>query len=332
MFPKSFLSFVDRYYLDIPRIEASLLRGMKPGKILQRELLLSFTSLKDNKPYLDTLTQVGLASMKADEYAGEVLFAYSYEKILEVYNDANCPSCMMGEGKAEIAAAFYAANGFVVAYRHDGEKVTARTVTFGKNCTEFYGPEALKLSTGLQELEYTPAEGSLLPFWSSFEVPYINGKFYIPYLDCATGCFIPYAGRHDTTKSRWECLYVPYSIEYGELINEEDEPEFIKLKDYIGHGDYLDQFIVGMPHGEPCNPKDALHHLNKLFNPEMVRMWDLKLINGNMFWIHHHREDSGSWECNTVFMDDYGNTVDRPYGGQYGDIHTEISLGDLGYF
>jgi len=263
MFTKSFISFANYYYLDIPRIEASMLKGMKPGKILQRELLLSLTSLKDNKTYLDTLIQVGLASMKADIYAGEVLFAHSYDKILKVYNDPNCPSCMMGGDGAKIAAQFYADNEFVIAYRHDGEKVTARTVTFGKNCTDFYGPENMKLNAGLTELGYTPTESNLLPFWSEFEIPYINGRFYVPYLDCASGCFIPLQYEHDAVRNRWRCLYVPFSLEYEELVNTEDKEQFNVLKEYIEHGDYLDQFLMGMGHGLPCEHKGALHYLDR---------------------------------------------------------------------
>lgn len=39
MFTKTFMSFTKTWNLNIPRIEESMLRGMKPGKILHREIL-----------------------------------------------------------------------------------------------------------------------------------------------------------------------------------------------------------------------------------------------------------------------------------------------------
>jgi len=333
-FSKSFNVFCNEWNLNIIKIEELMLRGMKPGKILKREMILNNPHRVDKSDltWVDHNVQIGLHALHAAQYATQVLFAYSYDKILEVYNDPNCPSCMMGGERAKIAAQFYAANGFVVAYRHDGEKVTARTLCFGKECTEFYGPESMKLSAGLQELEYTPTEGSLLPFWCSFEVPYHDDRFYIPYLDCASGCFIPYAGRHDVKNARWECLYVPYSLEYREFINEDDTEEFIKLRDAIERGDYLDRLLTGMPHGESCNHEGALHHLDRMAEPDLTRTFDLKLINGQMFWVCHERGEDGEWESETYFMDDFGDAIDRPYGGEYGDIHTEISLSRLGHF
>jgi hypothetical protein len=278
-FTKSFTTFCNDWNLNIPRIEASMRKGMKPGKILQREILLSNPTYKNPswKTLVDTTIQTALHRLKADQYANEIQFAYSYDKILEVYLDQNCPSCMSDPWAAEVAAQFYSDNMFVVAYRYDGEKVTSRTVTFGKECCEFYGPESMKLSAGMEELGYTPTEGSMLPFWCSYEIPYHEGKFYIPYLDCASGCFIPYAGRHNAQKNSWECLYIPYSMEYEEFISLDDTVEFIKLKEFIEQGQYLDQFLVGMPHGEPCNHQGALHYLDRLMDsnlsPQRWNIW-----------------------------------------------------------
>lgn len=331
---KSFNMFCDTWSLNIVKIEALMLRGIKPGKILRREIIHSNPQYasKAETSQIDYLVQIGLHNLNAAQYANEVLFAYSYNKILEVYNDPNCPSCMMGGERAKIAAQFYATNGFVVAYRHDGEKVTARTLCFGKECTEFYGPESMKLSAGLQELDYTPTEGSLLPFWSAFEVPYIDGKFYIPYLDCASGSFIPYAGRHNAKKQRWECLYVPYSLEYREFINEDDAEEFTTLRDAIDRGDYLDRLLTGMPHGESCGHEGALHHLDRMFDTEVTRYWNQRRINGRLFWVFNKWATTGWIEPYRLIMDDYGmgQTV-RYYAGD-NPVRTEIELGEFGRF
>lgn len=334
MFTKTFVKFCNTWELDIPRIETSLLRGMKPGKILRREILLARPEYNECawKSWIDTSIQDGLHALKADQYAKEVNFAYSYDKILEVYLDKNCPSCMSDPCAAEIAAQFYAANGFVIAYRHDGDKITARTVTFGKEFTDFYGPEAKKLSAGLEELDYTAAEGSSLPYWSDFEIPYLNGRFYIPYLDCASGCFIPYAGRHDTKHNRWTCLYVPYSMDYEELIDPEEMESFVKLKESIEQGDYLDQFLTGMPHGEACKHQGALHYLEKIAEPKNPTFWSQTRIAGRLFWRHHWWEQNVGWDFEIVFMDDYGNAVDRVYEYGVKEKRTNIILGMHGQF
>lgn len=333
-FTKSFVKFCNTWELSIPRIKTCLLKGMKPGKVLQREMFLCNPGYKhpDRRAWVDTSIQAALHSLKADQYAKEVCFAYSYEKILEVYLDQNCPSCMSDEWAAEVAAQFYSDNMFVIAYRHDGEKVTSRTVTFGKKCTKFYGPESMKLRAGLEELDYTPTEESLLPFWCSYEIPYHNGRFYIPYLDCASGCFIPYAGRHNPVKNTWQCLYVPFSMEYEEFISEDDMEEFARLKESIELGKYLDRFLNGKPHGESCEHQGALHYLDRLLGSELKVLWDMKSVNGRIFWVQHYQDEYGVWEKDEFFMDDYGNAIDRPYESEYGDIHREISLGRWGHF
>lgn len=334
MFTKTFIKFCNTWELNIPRIEMSLLRGMKPGKILRREILLAQPRYNDFalKSWIDTSIQDGLHALKADQYAKEVNFAYSYDKILEVYLDQNCPSCMSDPCAAKIAAQFYAANGFVIAYRHDGDKVTARTVTFGKEFTEFYGPENRKLSTGLEELDYVAAEGSSLPYWSDIEVPYWNGRFYIPYLDCASGCFIPYANRHNPVKNRWTCLYVPFSLEYEELIDPEEMESFIKLQQDIQMGTYLDMFLMGMSHGDACRQKSALHCLEKIAEPKNPTFWSQTRIAGRLFWRHHWWEQNVGWDFEIVFMDDYGDVVDRVYEYGVKEKRTNIILGMHGQF
>lgn len=262
MFTKTFISFANTWDLNIPRIEESMLRGMKPGKILRREILLSRPDYKaaDMLKMLDGAIQDGLAALYAAEYVPEVKFAYSREKIEEIYADENCPSCMSGAWANEVAGEFYAANGFVVAYRHNGKNVTARCVTYGKTFSEAYGPESAKLIAALEESDYTRN----IPFekWTSFQVPFHNGKYYIPYLDGSSGCFIPYADRHDVKNSSWECLFLPLYVDDG-FNDLEDVEEFKKLKEYIEQGSYMDVLIEHEEHGKPSKVYGALSVLEK---------------------------------------------------------------------
>ncbi len=268
MFTKTFVSFAESWDLNIPRIEESMLRGMKPGKILRREILAVRPDYKqpDWLKYLDNVIQEGLAALYADQYVPEVKFAYSREAIEEIYADENCPSCMTDLWAAEVAGQFYNANGFVVAYRHNGKNVTARCVTFGKTFSETYGPENMKLWSGLNELGYKNMhEARLFQPWTRYTVPYINENFYVPYLDSPdgfSGCFIPVVGGHNSKNSTWECLLLPMAIDDG--INDLEElPMLEDVKMGIEDGKYLDVLIEGQQHGRACEQHGALHTINQ---------------------------------------------------------------------
>jgi len=328
MFTKTFVSFADTWGLNIPRIEESMLRGMKPGKILRREILLSRPDYKaaDMLKMLDGAIQDGLAALYAAEYVPEVKFAYSREKIEEIYADENCPSCMTGEWANEVAGEFYAANGFVVAYRHNGKNVTARCVTFGKTFSEAYGPESSKLIAALEEMEYhNSCVEPLFPAWTHYMVPYHNGNWYIPYLDeCGWG-FIP-LDQKKPMGTLWECLLVPMSMDDG-IEDWEDVPRFRELGQQIEAGLYLDVMIEKTTHGAPCEINGAMHYIEQVAVPEFQYYWNLLRIDGRLFWLQY-RSDG---HCERWFMDDYGNVQNARFATLY-NVRTEIELGELGQF
>jgi hypothetical protein len=326
MFTKTFISFADSWDLNIPRIEESMLRGMKPGKILRREILLSRPDYKaaDMLQMLDGAIQQGLAALYADQYVSEIQFAYSREKIEEIYADENCPSCMSDLWAAEVAGEFYTANGFVVAYRHNGRNVTARCVTFGKTFTNAYGPESSKLLAGLEEMGYhNSCVEPLFPAWTHYMVPYHNGSWYIPYLDECDWAFIPL--NTQPIDSLWECLLVPMSIDDG-IDDLNDVQRFQELGKQIESNLYLDVLLEKTTHGAPCEINGALHHIEQFYEEPRCR-WNLLRISGRLFWLQWRSDGY----CERYFMDDYGNTQNARFDPPY-YVREEIELGRWGQF